>query len=265
MSEEKKVPAHIPDVLKTRFDYNAPIIYDQADLSFWSDGRRYDVGGRGMIGGFIGPEKAGKSFALGQVAASHVSGGREFLNFEIKTPGSMVWFDTEQSQLFYQLNQKRIHDAAGSKGNVPRYYAYNLRRWTPSERMDAIEHIIFSDPSLTLAVIDGLVDIVADYNDLKECQAAIGKIMAWSFERNIMVIGVLHVNKGDGRIRGHIGSEFKNKCDFIVKVEQPERNVYNLSNPTGRYPTFPAMDFTRNEETGLAEYTSGKDKLNLDF
>ncbi len=256
----------LAEVRKTKFDNTVPLIYTPADLSFYSDGRRHDVGKPGMIGGFIGEEKSGKSFVLGQVAASFLTNGQEKLNFEYKGPGELIWFDTEQSEEFYKLNQSRIHLSAGLKSvNSPRYSAYNLRKWTPGQRMNAIEGMLMDHPGTKIAVIDGLVDIVSDYNDLKESNAAFGKIMEWSYELKILVLTVIHVNKGDGKIRGHLGSELKNKCDFLIKVAQTERNQYVLSNPTGRYPTFPAMDFTRNEDSGLAEYTSGKEKLKLDF
>jgi len=97
-------------------------------------------------------------------------------------------------------------------------------------------------------VIDGYVDLIKDYNSLEEAQKLVGDLLRWTDERNVLMIGVLHVNKGDGKIRGHLGSELKNKCDFIVNVRQPEPGYYEVSNPTARYKGFNSFHFTRNED-----------------
>ena len=61
-------------------------------------------------------------------------------------------------------------------------------------------------------------------------------------------MGVLHANKGDGKIRGHLGSEIKNKFDFVFNIAQREKNNYLLSHPTGRFPTIPDLGFSRTDE-----------------
>jgi hypothetical protein len=55
----------------------------------------------------------------------------------------------------------------------------------------------------------------------------------------------LQLRLGGGKIRGHLGSELKNKCDFILNVSQPEDNQYIVMNPASRYRRLPSMEFTR--------------------
>lgn len=247
-------------VRATKFDYNKPVEFPEPLLSFWSEGKRYPVGGKGMLGGIIGPEKAGKSYVVSKLAESHLTAGSERLNFELRLTGNMMFLDTEQSAFFYDATQRRIHNESHVKTNVEKYSAYHLRRWSPVERLLAIEKLVYETPNLECVILDGAVDLLDDYNDLKQSDAVMNTLMRWSYDLNLMLLGILHVNKGDGKIRGHLGSAWKNKADFIVRVEQPKRNEYEISNPTGRYITFPSMTFSRNEETGEAEYLKGTKK-----
>jgi acetamidase/formamidase len=80
------------------------------------------------------------------------------------------------------------------------------------------------------------------------CQEYIDTLLQWSDELNILLLGVLHINKGDGKVRGHLGSELKNKCDFIVNVAKDENKTYTVSNPTCRYGEWPTFYFTRDEQ-----------------
>lgn len=256
--EQIRIKALVEEVKSTEFDYTKKVEFPDPCLNFYSDGKKYPVGGRGMIGGFIGEEKSGKSFMAAALAESHLGGGTERLNFELNLDGTLIWFDTEQSAYFFDLVQRRTYDMAGIKGNVPHYKAYHLRKWVPSDRVLAMEEILYTTPNLAGVVIDGIVDMLDDYNDLKQAMNVLGILMRWSYDLNILLLGLLHVNKGDGKIRGHIGTEFKNKCDFLIKTKQPKRNQYELTNPTGRFKTFPDMAFNRDEDSGKAIYTNGK-------
>lgn len=75
-----------------------------------------------------------------------------------------------------------------------------------------------------LAVIDGIVDIVHDFNSNEESSAVIGEIMAMATRRNICVWTALHQNPGQdamGKMRGHLGTELANKSsDTFVSVKE---------------------------------------------
>lgn len=250
---EEKIPELISCVQSSRFDYEAEIREEQAILQCHGPNGLHKVGGFGQIGVFTGHEKSGKSFVLGCLASSAIS-GQPVLNFQMDRQGrKIIWFDTEQSAFFFQWTQKRIHDMAGKRQNLPYYQAYHLRKLTPSERLAAIEYLIYREKGLGIVVIDGIVDLVYNYNDLPEVQAVINRLMKWTDELNILLLSVLHVNKGDGKIRGHIGTEIKNKCDFAVSVTKMDDVNYRISNPTNRYANFPSFEFLRNAD-GLPEY-----------
>lgn len=235
--------------LDTRYDYYNEVQEKPSCLICNTRGRRYDVAAFGQIGVISGHEKSGKSFVLSCIASSGLGGGNEVLGFRFFLQNrKMIWFDTEQSQYFYNLSQRRLYDMAGIQGNPDHYDAYHLRRFTPRERFEIIEYVIGNTPDLGAVVVDGVVDLIDDYNDLAEAQEVVNALMRWTDERDILLITVLHVNKGDGKLRGHLGSELKNKCDFLIKVSNDGSGNYSVANPTGRYVNFPEFSFQRDEE-----------------
>lgn len=257
-----EVKAELPELIKqaalSRFDMSARQVEPKPLLRFIGQ-KDYNIAGRGMIGVFTGHEKSGKSFVASCIAASGLKMGGEVLNFSLDLDGGkMLWFDTEQSGYFFHKTQERIHRMAGASGNVPQYDAYHLRKMTALQRVEVVEHFIYNTPGVSVVVIDGFVDLVTDYNDLKAVQEYVGRLMRWSDEKQVLILGVLHVNKGDGKIRGHIGSELKNKCDFIVNTVR-EENLFTISNPTSRYLSFKDCEFTR-DQNGLPVYESHYDK-----
>jgi hypothetical protein len=246
--EQEQVDKLFLSMMNTKFDVTAEIEEQAPILKFYQGSEEYPLAGRGMIGVLTGHEKSGKSFVLGNICASGVDYSNPYLNYSLDLQGgNMVYFDTEQSETFYKLSQRRIHRWAGEMRNLERYSAFALRRFAPAERLKLIEQYIYSNSALTCVVIDGFVDLLTDYNNLGEVQTLIGHLLRWSDEMKVLVLGVLHLNKGDGKIRGHLGSELKNKCDFILNVSQPEDNQYIIMNPSSRYRRLPSMEFTRGQ------------------
>lgn len=254
--KEKRVNALIEKAEKTVFDYHAKL--PEADVCLWHiekrDGitKEWPMAGYGMMGCFVGHEKSGKSYLMGRMAGSHLSSGFDNFSWRLVMPGKTLLFvDTEQSEYFYKLTQKRIHFHGSMKGNNQNYKAIHLRSFMPSERMDVLEHYIYNTPNLGAVFIDGYVDLSANYNDLQESQSIVQKLMKWTDEKKILMNGVLHLNKGDGKIRGHLGTEIKNKAEFIVKSTKKERGEYYCSNPTGRFAEFAGFDWYRERDEDL--------------
>ena len=234
---------------KTKFDYHAPIPNPDAVLTIKQNGKTKKVGGLGQIGVFTGHEKSGKSFLIACIAASVF--GREVLGFRLDLRGrKLKWVDTEQSIEFYALTQRRIHNLGGVNTNMPNYEAFHLRNFSPLERVEIIEWFVMNEPNLGVLVIDGFVDLLMDYNNLAEVQVLVSRMMKWSYERNVLILGILHLNKGDGKMRGHVGSELKNKVDFAINVVRDEHN-YTVTNPYCRYGEFSSFEFQRDDNGDL--------------
>ena len=239
----------------TRYKYGQKLV-EPAPMLIMQHDRDYKIGGRGMIGVLTGHEKSGKSFTMSCIAASALKGS-EIINFKLNLEGGkMLWFDMEQSGFFFHKTQERIHKLAGLDRGTQIYDAYHLRQMSPDQRLQIVEHFVYNTPDLSCVVIDGFVDLVTDYNDLKLVQDFVNRLMRWSDEKNILIMGVVHVNKGDGKIRGHIGSELKNKCDFVINTAKSDGGFFTITNPTSRYGQFPDTDFSRTEGSEEPQYRS---------
>lgn len=257
----------IASVKGTKFDMSVTTELPEPILKVWSEGKLRPVAGRGMMGVISGSFKSGKSYVLASILSSHLKGGQEVLNFELSSKKKFIWFDTEQSNYFFQMTQRRIHMMAGLDHNVDNLYiAYHLRKYNAKQRLLAIKYILEEvKGELDGLVIDGYVDLMKDFNSLEESRDFMDELMFWTQDQNILLLGVLHLNKGDGKLRGHLGSETLNKFDFGIKVAQPKRNIYDIENIFGRFSTFETFSFSRKEDDpyGLPVYEKGNKPISI--
>jgi hypothetical protein len=59
---------------------------------------------------------------------------------------------------------------------------------------------------------------VYDFNDIKESQAVIQKIMKWTDEKQFHLNTIIHSNFGSSKATGHIGSFLQKKAETICHV-----------------------------------------------
>jgi hypothetical protein len=73
--------------------------------------------------------------------------------------------------------------------------------------------------------IDGIRDIIGDFNDNAESAALVGELMAIAEKRHICIWNTLHMNPrpgndDDSKMRGHLGTELGNKItDTLVSIK----------------------------------------------
>jgi hypothetical protein len=73
--------------------------------------------------------------------------------------------------------------------------------------------------------IDGIRDIIGDFNDNAESAQLVGDLMALAEERQICIWNTLHMNPRPGnddesKMRGHLGTELGNKItDTLVSIK----------------------------------------------
>lgn len=235
----------------TSFDIHNPPKEEDAVLSLRHENKEYKIAPSGGIVAIVGEEKSGKSLALGCIISAALS-GKPVLNFSHNTKGGrIIYFDTEQPTFFYGLTQKRIYRQARLTTNPPNYETYNLRRLDPSLRIKAIELILAQPGNIDIVVIDGIVDLCADFNDQKESAELMNKVLQWSDTTGATFYTVLHLTKGNGFMRGHLGTALQNKADAALQAARnKESNSFSLSCRLSRFAPFPLFEFERDEQTG---------------
>ena len=90
-----------------------------------------------------------------------------------------------------------------------------LREYSPSLRIQIIDYALQQKRGYGLVIIDGIRDLMLDINSTSESVEVINKMMEWSSKYDLHIHCVLHLNKGDNNVRGHIGTEMSNKAETV--------------------------------------------------
>ena len=133
----------------------------------------------------------------------------------------VVYFDTEQHPRSTMRLVRRIHAMLGwhTDRNNPRLAAYCLRAMPMAERLPFIRRTV--ERARPAAVfIDGVADLLADFNEVGQSTALIGELMRLSAGADCAVCCVLHTNKGDGDhgMKGHLGTLLLQKASEVFEV-----------------------------------------------
>jgi hypothetical protein len=257
---EEEVKAEIDDMMKevwaSRYVYG-PIRHEDATFSHINPdtGKRYNIGGNGMLGVITGRKKSGKTFVMLHIVASAIA-GKKAMGFNVALqPGQNILFvDTEQSRFFFEVTQHEVYDIAGVTAPA-NYYAFHLRKWSVAERILALRKLIEQIPNLGLIVIDGAVDLCPDMMDYDKSTKTVQELMRICETTGAMVLTVLHLTKMSNEMRGHLGTELGNKCDFSIAVEKDMMDLkFTVKSMDSRFTPFPAFIFEREEATGKLVY-----------
>ncbi len=195
----------------------------------WAQENRNNTAVLGTLGNFsliIGKAKSRKSFFINIAVSAVLNKGTLLNQFTGRLPldkRKVLYFDTEQGKYHVQLALKRICKQIAV--DVPEdLKVYHLRSKNPSERLEIIEHAIYSTENLGFVVIDGIKDLVTSINDEAEATMIASKLLKWTEEKNIHIVTVLHQNKSDNNARGHIGTELLNKAETVLSVTKNEQD-----------------------------------------
>ncbi len=222
------------------------------------------VGTLGNFSASTGKGKSKKTFNVCAIVAAALS-GKTVLNYEPSFPEDkrrVLYFDTEQSSYHCHKVLERINKLVG----YPPDYDCDLldfvmlREYSPLERRQIIELALDEHPGVGLVIIDGLRDLLFDINSSSEAAEVIGLLMRWTSLYNIHIHTVLHLNKGDDNVRGHIGTELNHKAETILQicVNDNDSTISEVHPAMVRDRDFIPFAFRINNE-GLPEIVDGVD------
>lgn len=164
---------------------------------------------------------------------------------------TVAYFDTEQSAYFAGVRWRQITGSDPAKAARVDYFA--LRKQTPAERLYTVVDVILSKRP-TLAVIDGIADLVFDTNDNESAAAVIGLVMSLAEISGTHITSILHTTAANvSKGRGHLGSELERKCETVFKVE-PLKDCPTASKVTPhltRGRVFPCLIIENTEGAGV--------------
>lgn len=194
----------------------------------------------GGIQAITGHQKNGKTFLMVQLMAAILCGDSEKMRAHLPTlqlhaatrdslnrPPVVLYVDTEMEMLNTVKVVRRVQylcqwpfDQTNSQLRVLwlRAEESNAIRWAKTKQA-----IMEVQP--TAIFLDGIRDVIGDFNDNAESANLISECMALATNLDCCLFTVLHENPGSEKMRGHLGTELSNKVtDTFVSIKEKKDN-----------------------------------------
>lgn len=166
--------------------------------------------------------------------------------------------DTEQKpydSLCFKRQMLRLagiseHEAADT------YRIMNLRSVMDNRVKQALIETMVQEERPDVLVIDGIVDLINDFNDVEQSKALIAWLMHLADEYHLVLFGVLHTNKNeaDKNMRGHLGTLAEQKCDTTLECEKDDQHgIVSVKCAVSRHRPFPVWHFTWDTQGNLID------------
>ena len=236
-----------PDFLKADEWFEQDVSPYRLDFEKAYEAPRYTLSWNGVpfapLGGIhaiTGQAGNGKTMTLAQFMAAILSGEYGNLKYELSETfphPRVLYIDTEMEEANTIAVKNRVMTLCGKPINeknndfvvvmlreVPETVdkngvkiASSVNRW----RM-TLKAIYEYKP--TAVFIDGLLDVVRDFNDNKECQETIYKCMQVASYYGISVWCIVHQNPGGEKLVGHLGSFLERKVTDVFQTKKDKND-----------------------------------------
>ncbi len=212
------------------------------DKEYGMDKIRYPLrfGTYGNISLIKGHKKVRKSFAKSLLLACSIGGKAN--NYSDKIMGHDLQdkyifdIDSEQGEYEVWLNANRIPKMVGAYPE--NYISVGLRKYSVDERRLYLEWLFNESEyrkKLGIVCLDGYVDFVKDFNNLEQSIEFTQKLMTYSQISKSHITGVLHLNHGSTKGRGHLGTVLEQKCETVVIIkDQGQYSEFTCQDARGK-------------------------------
>ena len=210
--------------------YNPDYIPNKENIVFTIGGKHV-----GSLQNFVtlsGLPKAGKStFVAGAIASAFVS--YEVFSMKLHLPvdrRKICYFDTESSDYDFFRQIGKIKGFCELTVLPDWFNAYQVREDGSGLIRKMIEAYLTENADCSVIIIDGLLDLLVNYNDERESSLVTKWLKKITKVYNILLITVLHQSKSNLSTTGHIGSASDRFAQSTLDiVKEKERNCYILA------------------------------------
>ena len=178
---------------------------------------------------FQGLPKAGKSLFITSSIASAFSSS-DIFGMKISLPenkNKIAYFDTEGSEYDFYNIVNRLQWQIGQNKLPDNLTLYNCREDSPSEVIELINIYLRENGEIGCLIIDGVLDLVNDFNNIVECNQVMQWLKKITKNYNMLVMVVLHLGKKDKLSLGHLGSFLDRKSQSVIIIEK-ENNIMTM-------------------------------------
>ena len=207
----------------------------------------------GGIHNITGQSGNGKTMTIAQFMATILSGEFGQLTYELSAEipkPKVLYIDTEMEKDNTIAVKNRVLSMAGRdiNGQYDDFVIVMLRDVAEVPELDKSgkpvldKHgrPVFVNPAVvrwrmtlkaiwqfkpTAVFIDGLLDVVADFNDNIECQELIFKCMKVASHYDISLWCILHQNPGGEKLVGHLGSFLERKVTDVIQTSKKKNET----------------------------------------
>jgi hypothetical protein len=189
----------------------------------------------GSLSNFVvysGLPKTGKTTFISALLSSAIHPG-DFFGMKLHLPDNrkrICYFDTESSEYDHYRTIERIKHFTTFNRLPDLFDSFILRQDGHTTIMRYIEEYLKAFPDCAVLVLDGLLDLILNYNSEEECRLLIQFIKRITAKFNILLITVLHLGKKDKETLGHLGSASDRYAQSTLIIEKDkDQQTYNLS------------------------------------
>ena len=237
----------MPDFLKGDKWFEADVQPYQLDFEKAYEAPRYTLSWDGIpfapLGGIhaiTGQAGNGKTMTLAQFMAAILSGEFGNLRYELSDTiprPTVLYIDTEMEEANTIAVKNRVMTLCGRPidEKADDFVVVMLREVPETTEKDGekvsssvnrwrmtLKAIWQYKP--TAVFIDGLLDVVRDFNDNKECQETIYKCMQVASHYGISVWCIVHQNPGGEKLVGHLGSFLERKVTDVFQTKKDKND-----------------------------------------
>jgi hypothetical protein len=219
----------ITELLAKR-QYNPDYIPNKEDIIFSIQSRH--TGSRSNFLTLSGLPKAGKSTFIAAIVASAFVPYEIFgMKLHLPINGKKIcYFDTESSDFDFYRQINKIKGFAELTSLPDWFNAYQVREDGSGIIRKMIETYLSENPDCSVIIIDGLLDLLVNYNDERESSLLTKWLKKITKVYNVLLITVLHQSKSNLSTTGHIGSASDRFAQSTLDiVKDKERNTYVLT------------------------------------
>jgi len=233
-------------------------------------GHRYPLrfGTFGNISMIKGEEKSRKTWLKSLILACIQEGYSSRFSGSIKghdlQDKYIIDLDSEQDDYDAWMVANRVPKMVGSIEN-PKYsdnfLTIKLREYNATERNGYLEWLFMESEfrsKLGVVSIDGFVDFVNDFNSLTESIAFTQSLMKYSSLTKSHIMGILHLNPGQEKARGHLGTILQQKCETVTIIKD-EGDYSLVTCQRGRGKKYQEFGITVNSDWLPEEYNQHVD------
>lgn len=181
---------------------------------------------------FSGLPKTGKSTFLSALIASALYPG-DFFQMKINLPkdrGRICYIDTESADYDFFRQMERIRKFIDLNKLPQTLDAFAVREDNHKMIMDYIIAYLTITPTCSVLIVDGLLDLILNYNDEAESRQLVQFLKMVTKKYNVLIITVIHLGKKDNQTLGHLGSASDRYAQSTLLVEKDkEQQCFILS------------------------------------